>query len=108
MKFLRLFTTISLLFVTATIYSTVIPVDLRCDFWVNPQGIDVSKPVLSWTIKVDPEKRAMRQTAYEIIVASSIEMLTSNKGDMWNSGKVSSDKMGQIEYKGKQLQSSQL
>ncbi|HEY5507252.1 MAG TPA: alpha-L-rhamnosidase N-terminal domain-containing protein, partial [Paludibacter sp.] len=107
MRFLRLFTTILFVFVTSTIYSTVIPVDLRCDFWVNPKGIDVSKPVLSWTIKASTGKRVMRQTAYELIVASSIEMLNRNKGDMWNSGKVPSDKMGQIEYEGKQLKSSQ-
>src|SRR5665647_1661498 len=105
---MRFFTTILLVFLTSTIYSTVIPVDLRCDFWVNPIGIDVSKPVLSWTIKASTGKRAMRQTAYELIIASSIETLNSNKGDMWNSGKVSSDKMGQIEYSGKELKSSQL
>jgi len=107
MKLLRLFTTILLVFVTSAIYSTVIPVDLHCDFQVNPLGIDTPNPTLSWTIKTDNEKRAMRQTAYELIVASSIELLNSNKGNLWNSGKVSSDKMSQIEYQGKPLQSSQ-
>jgi len=106
MKLLRLYTTILLVFITATIYSAVIPVDLRCDFRVNPQGIDVTNPVLNWTIKTDTEKRAMYQTAYEVLVASSVDALNNNVGDLWNSGKVSSDKMGQIEYKGKPLQSS--
>lgn len=107
MRLLRLFNTILLVFITSTVYSAVIPEDLRCDFWINPLGIDTPNPTLSWTIKTDTEKRAMRQTAYELIVASSVETLNSNKGDLWNSGKVLFDKMGQIEYKGKPLQSSQ-
>lgn len=94
-------------FAATTIYSSVIPIELRCEFWINPQGIDVSNPVLSWTINTNSDRRRMQQTAYTILVASSIEMLNSNKGDMWNSGKVYSDKMGQIEYKGKSLCSSQ-
>lgn len=107
MKQLRQIIMTICVFAATTIYSSVIPIELRCEFWINPQGIDVSNPVLSWTINTNSDRRRMQQTAYTILVASSIEMLNSNKGDMWNSGKVYSDKMGQIEYKGKSLCSSQ-
>jgi hypothetical protein len=54
--------------------------DLRCEYLVNPLGIDVQKPRLSW--KLDSSIRGQKQTAYQILVASSPEKLTSNIGDL--------------------------
>jgi hypothetical protein len=107
MKLLKLFAFLLFLFVTTTILASSIPINLRCEFWTNPQGIDVPNPVLSWVIKTDSNIRAMRQTAYEVMVASSKELLSNNIGDLWNTGKVQSDRMGQIVYDGKTLLSSQ-
>lgn len=94
-------------FYTLSISASSIPINLRCDFWTNPQGIDVPNPVLSWTIKTNAEKRAMRQTAYMVVVASSLEKLKKEEGNLWNSGKIQSSQMGQIIYGGKTLKSSQ-
>ena len=94
-------------FSTLSIFASSIPINLCCDFWTNPQGIDISNPVLSWTIKTNSEKRAMRQTAYTVLVASSLENLKKDEGDLWNSGKIQSSQMGQITYIGKTLKSSQ-
>ena len=109
MKLLRTF---SILFILSTslilnAQPSAIPVNLSCDFWTNPQGIDVPNPVLSWTIQTQSDIRAMHQSAYQVLVASSFENLKKGDGDLWNSGKVQSDHMGQITYAGKTLQSSQ-
>ncbi len=84
-----------------------IPVNLKCNFWENPQGIDVENPVLGWNIRTSANVREMHQTAYQVLVSSSEKLLKNNNGDLWNSGKVSSDAMGQIVYAGKPLLSSQ-
>ncbi len=83
------------------------PVNLKCEFTKNPAGIDLQEPRLSWNIEVsDPDVRGMRQTAYQILVATSPEILNREEGDIWNSGKVQSDRMHQITYSGVPLKSS--
>ena len=77
--------------------------DLRCEYLVNPMGIDITAPRLSWILKSG--RRACVQNAYQVLVASSAETLEANKGDLWNSGKVKSDQSNQIVYKGKPLKS---
>lgn len=76
---------------------------LRCEMLTNPQGIDVRKPRLSWQI-ISPE-RNVRQTAYQLLVATSMERLNKNEGDLWNSGKISSDQSIHVAYAGKDLAS---
>ncbi|PWK27560.1 alpha-L-rhamnosidase [Arcicella aurantiaca] len=78
---------------------------LRCEFLVNPVGIDVLNPRLSWEIKAN--FRSVEQTAYQILVASSSEKLARNEGDLWDSGKVISDETINNRYAGKALKSRQ-
>lgn len=78
---------------------------LRCEMLVNPEGIDVTQPRLSWEITADG--RNVQQTAYEIQVASSAQLLADNKADLWKSGKVISRNNIHIPYTGKALQSRQ-
>jgi alpha-L-rhamnosidase len=80
--------------------------DLRCEYLVNPMGIDVTTPRLSWIL--ESGRRSCMQNAYQVLVASSAETLQHNKGDLWNSGKVKSDQSNQIVYKGKPLKSRML
>jgi hypothetical protein len=100
-----------LLFVTAFLMNVqtnaTIPVQLRCNFWENPLGVDVTNPVLGWTIKTASKTRAMHQKAYRILVSTSAEALKNDKGNLWDSGKIISDRMGQVVYSGLQLKSSQ-
>jgi alpha-L-rhamnosidase len=77
--------------------------DLRCEYLVNPTGIDVTAPRLSWILASG--RRGCVQNAYQVLVASSAETLEANKGDLWNSGKVKSDQSNQIVYEGKPLKS---
>src|SRR5262245_44502991 len=78
---------------------------LRCEYLENPLGIDAPQPRLSWVI--ESTVRAQRQTAYQILVASSEKLLRSNKADLWDSGKISSEETAQIAYAGKPLPSQQ-
>ncbi len=77
--------------------------DLKVEYKTNPY-IDDPIPRFSWILK--DERRGQVQTAYQILVASSLKDLEAGKADMWDSKKVSSDQMGQVEYQGKDLQKS--
>jgi alpha-L-rhamnosidase len=74
---------------------------LRCEHMENPLGLDASRPRLNWQLKSD--QRAVKQTAYQILVASSQAVLEENRGDLWDTGKISSDETAQIYYAGKPL-----
>ena len=50
-------------------------------------------------------QRNLRQSAYRIIVASRLESLGNDQGDLWDSAKVHSQGSIQIEYGGKSLTS---
>lgn len=75
--------------------------DLRCEYRENPLGIDAVQPRLSWVI--ESNLRGEGQTAYQILVASSPELLAKDQGNLWDSGKESSDQSIQVEYAGKTL-----
>lgn len=80
------------------------PVDLRCDYAVNPLGVDATAPRLFW--KPADGGRGARQTAYEILAASSGKNLARQNGDLWDSGKVDSEATLQIPFPGEKLKSS--
>ena len=76
---------------------------LRCEYRVDPLGIDVVKPRLSWVLQ--SSRRGQKQTAYRILVASSAENLEENKGDLFDTGKVESEQSVHVEYTGTPLKS---
>jgi alpha-L-rhamnosidase len=81
------------------------PENLRCEYLINPLGIDETSPRLSWNINA--RSRGWIQTAYRILVASSPELIAAEKGDLWDSGKVPSSSSLHVEYQGKPLASRQ-
>jgi alpha-L-rhamnosidase len=83
---------------------SIAPDVLKCESRVNPLGIDISEPRLSWILF--STKRGAKQTAYKILVSSSEELLAGNKGDLWDSGKIKSDETLEINYEGKPLASN--
>jgi alpha-L-rhamnosidase len=83
----------------------LVPVDLHCDYAVNPLGVDSESPRLFW--KLRSYERGQKQTACEIIVSSAPQLLAKNIGDLWDSGKMLSDKTVQIDYAGAKLNSYQ-
>ena len=48
--------------------------------------------------------RGQKQSAYQVLVASSEALLKQDKGDLWDSKKVASDQSIQVEYAGKALE----
>ncbi len=76
---------------------------LRCEMLVNPLGIDITTPRLSWEIASG--QRNVKQESYQVMVASTKEKLAKGEGDLWNSGKVISGQSIQVMYEGKQLNS---
>ena len=78
---------------------------LRCEYRTDPIGIDVAKPRLGWIMQSD--ERGQKQSAYQILVASSRQKLKNNAGDLWDSGKVNSDQSVQVVYDGRRLRSRQ-
>ncbi len=77
--------------------------NLRCEYMINPLGVDASSPRLSWVIV--SSKRGDLQQASQIIVSSTPENLAKDFGDLWDTGKLLSDQSIQVEYHGKLLQS---
>ncbi len=71
---------------------------LRCEYLENPLGIDVLKPRLSWQLISD--QRGAVQSAYQIQVFSE-------KGLLWDTGKILSGQSNQIPYAGPDLRSGQ-
>ena len=85
--------------------AAVVTENLRCEYLTDPLGIDAISPRLSWILSSN--QRGEKQTAYQILVASSLKMLNHDQGDLWDSGKVSSDDNSQIIYSGSPLISRQ-
>ena len=79
--------------------------ELRCEYLLNPLGIDVQNPRLSWLL--DAADNVRGQSAYRVLVASSPAMLRNNNGDLWDSGRVTSGQSTWIEYGGKELASGE-
>ncbi len=78
---------------------------LKCEYRVNPLGIDAAAPRLNWRLVSDA--RGVAQSAYQILVASSEDKLTEDAADLWNSGKVESDRSAHVPYAGSPLSSRQ-
>ena len=81
----------------------------RCEYAVDPIGIDETVPRLSWTLADDASdaNRGARQTAYQVAVASTEALLDAGKPDLWDSGRVASADTFGVEYRGKPLASRQ-
>ncbi len=73
--------------------------DLHCENATNPRGVKAPHPQLSWT-------NPLTQHAYQILVASSEEKLKAGEADLWDSGRVISDRKT-AQYQGKPLSSFQ-
>jgi len=73
---------------------------IRCEYLVNPMGVDIAKPRFSWVAE-HPE-RGQVQSAYQILVSTDPKAAT---GDIWDSGKLASAKSTQVAFAGKALES---
>ncbi|WP_317173345.1 family 78 glycoside hydrolase catalytic domain [Hymenobacter armeniacus] len=76
--------------------------NLKCEYQPHPQGVQTRTPALSWELRA--ERRNVRQTAYQILVADSRQSLDQNRGNVWDSGHVPSPASIQVSYAGGALQ----
>ena len=74
---------------------------LRCEYAVNPIGIDAVSPRLSWELS-DP-RRGAAQSAHQVLVARSFDELTEDRGTLWDTGKVATDQSIHVAYHGSPL-----
>src|SRR5215831_9866157 len=75
--------------------------DLRCEYRVNPLGIDERDPRLSWVLlPTQPGARNLKQSTYEIQASTTQAALRAEKSDLWTTGKVGSSDSTQIAWAG--------
>ncbi|MDG3006093.1 family 78 glycoside hydrolase catalytic domain [Paludisphaera mucosa] len=80
--------------------------DLRCEYLVDPLGIDARAPRLSWrSTALKPEARGLTQSAYQLRVARSEEDLRKGDEVLWDTGKTMSDQSLHVPYAGRPLKS---
>ena len=81
---------------------------LTCEWMSEPNSIDVKAPRLSWVnTPVDRNAKGLGQSAYRIIVASSLADAKKGEGDLWDSGVVESDQSYLVPFSGNALKSGQ-
>jgi len=89
------------LLVTLVSKGQILPVQLTTEMADNPLAVVQNQPRLSWQL-VSKESNAS-QIGYYILVSSSEEKLKNDEGDIWNSGRIDSNKNLQIAYGGSPL-----
>jgi alpha-L-rhamnosidase len=86
--------------------ASIRPEELRCESLVDPRGIGVVTPRLSWALAATPPAgRGLAQSAYQVEVASSAAGLAAGHGDLWDSGRVGSPACVNVVYAGVPLRS---
>jgi alpha-L-rhamnosidase len=81
--------------------------DLKVENMTDPINLDVRAPALSWRLMpAKQDSRNLSQKSWQIMVASSPDLLKKNKPDLWNSGVMNSSDVAVI-YEGKNLHSRQ-
>jgi alpha-L-rhamnosidase len=86
--------------------ASISPTALRTDYAANPLGIDAAQPSLSWRLQPTADSaRGLRQTAYQLLVATHPDRLTPEDADVWNTGKVVSDRSVHVRYDGRPVRS---
>jgi alpha-L-rhamnosidase len=81
------------------------PNSLRCEYRVDPLGIDETAPRLSWLVQ--SSRRGESQTACQILVASSERLLAGDSGDLWDSGRLEGGDPIGVVYQGRALSSGE-
>ncbi|MDR1498601.1 MAG: glycoside hydrolase family 78 protein [Puniceicoccales bacterium] len=76
------------------VHAALLPQDISCEGIFEGDAVICadSKPRLGWVFAdAGPDKRGQRQSAFQVLIASSGENLDVGKGDVWDSGKIFSD-----------------
>ena len=86
---------------TTSAAPTPAPSFLRCEYLLNPIGIDAPHPRLTW--RLTDTRNGARQTAYAISIGTDSAGLNQGKGILWASGRQASADQ-RVVYSGSPLQ----
>ena len=75
--------------------------NILCENFNDPKGISTLTPRFSWIL--ESKARCQVQSAYHIIVASTLKNLKNNYGDLWDTKKIESPESILIDYEGREL-----
>lgn len=94
------FSAVALFFSTPRIYGQDIrPAGLKCEYLVDPVGIDATHPRLTW--RLDDDRPGAKQTAFQVFVSTDPQAV--DKGDVWTSPRTNSP-AGLAIYAGRPLE----
>lgn len=94
---------VGLSFLCISMNATATLTKLQTEYMSNPMGIDVPKPRFSWAMSDD--NYGAGQTAYKLVVSSSLEQLKKSSY-LFDTGKVLSSISVGIRYNGEALRPS--
>jgi alpha-L-rhamnosidase len=97
--------TLSFLFFACESTNTVKISEVKCQYAINPIGVDAQYPAFSWL--VESKERGKNQKAFQILVSDNLKDLDRDEGNFWDSGKVNSDQSNAVFYDGAPLKSTQ-
>jgi len=87
---------------TMTGDGAITPQRLRSELRDSPLGVQTATPRLSWELAAGGSARGLSQTAYEVLVATSPDLLAVGQGDLLATGVVASAEQ-RLVYAGKPL-----
>jgi len=79
------------------------PVRLRCEYLIEPLGVDTAAPLLSWHL--ESPVRGESPKALQALVSSAAELLRNDVGDFWDTGRIDAPPLPALEYRGESLAS---
>lgn len=85
---------------TLPVGAELVPVDLRCEGQTGWPAAG-PEPSLSWRAEASAPDQA--QSAWQVLVAGSTETLALDQGDLWDSGKVATERSPMVRYQGRPL-----
>jgi alpha-L-rhamnosidase len=80
----------------------VAPCDLKCNYLTNPLAIRDGAPAFSWSSPL--ASAAIRQHAYQVLVANDEGQLSLDSGNVWDSGVREGDTCFDVLYEGDTLE----
>ena len=61
------------------------PIDLKCEYAVNPTGVDTDAPRFTWRLPAN--SGVNMQERYQVLVGAKSSEITKGKSLVWDSGK---------------------
>lgn len=87
--------------ISTAVHAATTLTDLTVEGRKAPLGLDERCPRFGW--KIVSDKKNVLQKSYRLLVATSLDKLSNDEGDVWDSGTVRSDSSQWVGFKGRRL-----